>query len=451
MSNEVLIILMFVAVLVSLIALGGHLGFVLGTIGIVAGLIGWGGTDFLSLLPSAIWSIMRNYVLVAIPLFVFMGYMLERSGFAEDLFGGAEIMFGRLRGGMAVTVVIITTLTAMTTGVVATGVIMAGVLALPSMLNRGYNKALALGTIAAGGTLGILIPPSILLVFYASLTGLSVGKLFLGAFGPGFLLSSLFIIYVLIITTLRPKMAPRLSELPEHAEHSTVDNPKTEHKHPRLRALIAFLPMALLLIAVLGTIIAGIATPTEAAASGAFGAIIIAAIYRKLNFTTLKDACLGTTETMAMFGGILAGSMCFTAVFAGLGGKAMMKDLIFAIGGSPLGMLLVMIGIIFILGMFIDQFPILLITLPAFIPISVELGFDPLWFGMVICVTLQTSWLTPPFGYALFFLRGLNMPGVTFADICWGCVPFILLQLVGVGACIAFPQIVLWLPNLLIR
>lgn len=451
MSNELLIILMFVALLVGLIGLGAHLGFVLGTIAIIAGLIGWGGTAFFALFPIRIWAIMHNYVLVAVPLFVFMGYMLERSGFGEDLFGGVELFFGGFRGGMAIMVILITTVLAACTGIVATGVIMAGVLALPTMLRRGYSKALALGTVAAGGTLGILIPPSIMLVFYASQTGLSVGKLFLGAFGPGLTLSLLFMGYIAVITTIRPKLAPRLGEVPERTEYGVVEHPIAASRHPRRRALVAFLPVALLLTAVLGSIIFGIATPTEAAAAGAFGAIIIAAIYRKLNFQTLMDACLRTFGTMGMFGGIVIGAMCFTAIFSGLGGREIMSSFILGLGIPPLGILLVILSIIFFLGMFIDWVAILLILIPTMCPIAEMMGWDPLWFGMVVCVTLQTAWLSPPFGYSLFFLRGLNIPGVTFSHIAWGCVPFILLQVIGVGICIAFPQLVLWLPNLLIK
>ncbi|MBA7562668.1 C4-dicarboxylate TRAP transporter large permease protein DctM [subsurface metagenome] len=454
MSNEALIIGMFLALLFGLIFLGSHLGFMLGTVAILGGLIGWAGSGlaFFYLFPIRIYAIMQNYILVAVPLFVFMGYMLERSGFGENLFGSAELFFGRFRGGMAIMVVVVTTILAATTGIVATGVIMAGVLALPVMLRRGYNKGLALGTVAAGGTLGILIPPSIMLVFYASQTALSVGKLFLGAFGPGLLLSALFISYVIIITTIYPKMAPRLGEVPERTEYVPVKPFRVmESRHPRLRAVLAFAPIACLLAAVLGTIMFGIATPTEAAACGAGGAILIAAAYRQLNWRTLMDVSLRTFGTMGMFSGIVIGAMCFTAIFCGLGGGDIIYNLIIGLPLSPLGILLVILGFVFVLGMFIDWVAILLVLLPTMVPISVAMGWDQLWFGLVVCVTLQTAWLSPPFGYSLFFLRGLNMPGVTMADIAWGCVPFILLQLVGVGLIIAFPQIILWLPNLLIR
>ncbi|MBA7562167.1 C4-dicarboxylate TRAP transporter large permease protein DctM [subsurface metagenome] len=452
MTNELIILLMFISLILGLIFLGTHLGFLLASIALVAGLIGWGGTQFLALFPMQVWAIMSNYVLVAIPLFVFMGYMLEKSGFGEDLFGGSEIFFGKFRGGMAVMVVIVTTIMAATTGVVATGVIMAGVLALPTMLRRGYNKGLALGTVAAGGTLGILIPPSILLVFYASLTAQSVGKLFLGALGPGLMLSALFITYIVFVTMIRPKMAPKLGEVPERTEYKpTTIRTITQSSHPRLRALLAFIPVAFLLMAVLGSIIFGIATPTEAAAAGAFGAILIAAAYRTLTYKSLVDATLNTIGTMGMFGGIVIGAMCFTAVVAALGGRQIISSYILALDIAPVFVLLTMLAIIFLLGMFIDPIAILLIVIPTMVPIANAFAWDSLWFGMLICVTLQTAWLSPPFGYALFFLKGLNLPGIKYSDIALGCIPFIILQLVGVGICIAFPQVILWLPNLLIK
>ncbi|MFC2012999.1 TRAP transporter large permease subunit [Chloroflexota bacterium] len=453
MSNEVLIILMFVALLAGLIGLGLHLGFWLGAIALVTGLVGWGGTDFLGIFPIRIWAIMHNYVLVAVPLFVFMGYMLERSGFAEDLFGGVEVMFGGFRGGMAIVTIAICTILAATTGIVATGVIMAGVLALPSMMRRGYNRGLALGSIAAAGTLGILIPPSIMLVFYASQTGLSIGQLFLGAFGPGLLLSTLFIGYVILMTTIKPHWAPKHGEVPEIDIPGLPKPPDAilaikQSRHPRIRAFRGLFPVAVLLIAVLGSIILGLASPTEASAAGAAGAILIAAAYRKLTFKAIKEASLNTVSMMGMFGAITIGAMTFTAIFSGLGGRQMVYGMLMGLDMSPLGVLLVMLVIVIILGMFIDWVAILLILLPTLIPIQVAMGWDPLWFGMLICVTLQTAWLTPPFGYSLFFLRGLNMPGVTMADITKGCIPFILLQATGVGICIAFPPLVTWLPSL---
>jgi len=452
-SPEVVAILMLVALIVGLIVLGIHLGFWLCLVALLAGFIGWGGTDWLHLIPIRIWQIMSNYVLVAIPLFVFMGYMLEMSGLGEDLFGGGEFLLGKFRGGMAIMVIIVTTMTAACTGIVATGVVMAGVLAIPPMLRRGYNKGLALGSVAAGGTLGILIPPSTDLVLYAALSGLSVGKLFLGAFAPGFVLSGLFISYIAIITTIRPKLAPKYGEVEEVELPGwpQAANPLATSAHPRLRALRGVIPVLILIMAVLGSIILGIATPTEAAACGAAGAMVIAAAYKKLNFRNLWDTCRSTVGTMGMFGGVMIGAMTFTAVFAGLGGRRMMFELLMGLNIPPIGVLLVILAMVVAAGMFLDDVAMLFLFLPIVLPIQAAMGWPEIWFALVFFVTMQTAWLTPPFGYALFFLRGLNLPGITFADIAKGCIPFIFLQLIGVGFCIAFPQIILFLPTLLIK
>lgn len=453
MSAEVVAILMIVVLIVGLVVLGIHLGFWLSLVALLAGFIGWGGTDWLHLIPARIWGIMSNYVLVAIPLFVFMGYMLERSGIGEDLFGSGEFLFGKFRGGMAIMVIIVTTVIAACTGIVATGVVMAGVLAIPPMLRRGYDKGLALGSVAAGGTLGILIPPSTDLVLYAALAGLSVGKLFLGAFAPGFLLSGLFIIYIAIITAIRPKIAPKYGEVEEVELPGwpRVASPLATSAHPRLRALRGIIPVSVLVITVLGSIIFGIATPTEAAAAGAAGAMVIAAAYKKLNFRNLQDTCRRTLGTMGMFAFVMIGAMTFTAVFAGLGGRRMVVDLLMGLDVAPIGLLLIILAMVVVAGMFLDDVAMLFLFLPIVLPIQAAMGWNEIWFALVFFVTMQTAWLTPPFGYALFFLRGLNLPGITFLDIAKGCIPFIFLQLIGVGFLIAFPQIILFLPNLLIK
>jgi len=453
MSNELVIVLMFVTLVVGLIVLGVPLGYWLCLVALTAGFIGWGGTAFLHMIPTRIWGIMYNYILVAIPLFVFMGYMLERSGLGEDLFAGGEYLIGKIRGGMAIMVIMVTTVVAATTGIVATGVIMAGVLAVPPMLRRRYDKGLALGSVAAGGTLGILIPPSVMLVLYAALSGLSVGKLFLAAFPAGFILSGLFISYIAIITLIRPKMAPKYGEVEEVELPGwpRTTSPLEESAHPRLRALRGILPVTVLLAGVLGTIILGIATPTEAAACGSLGAILITAGYGRLNFKTLKETCNLTFGTMGMFALVMIGAMAFTAVLAGLGGRKIIFDLLMGLDISPMGVLLLILGMVIIAGMFLDDVAILLLFLPIVLPIQEAMGWHEVWFALVFCVTMQTAWLTPPFGYALFFMRGLNLPGVTYLDIVKGCIPFILLQLIGVGICVAFPIITTFLPDLLIK
>jgi len=371
----------------------------------------------------------------------------------EDLFAGGEYLFGKLRGGMALMVVVITTLVACCTGIVATGVIMAGVLGLPPMLRRQYDKGLALGSVAAGGTLGILIPPSTDLIIYAALSGVSVGKLYLGAFAPGLILSGLYLTYIAIITLTRPRMAPKYGEVEEIELPGWPrrPNPLATARHPRLRAFRATIPVLLLIAAVLGTIVFGVATPTEGAACGAAGAMVIAAAYRRLNLKNLWDACLHTLGTMGMFITVVIGAMAFSAIFAGLGGREFVFSLFMGLDVPPMVILLIVVGMVFIAGMFLSDFPILLIFLPIVLPIQAAIGWHEIWFALVFCVTMQTAWLTPPFGYAIFFLIGLKLPGVTTVDIVKGCVPFVCLQLVGVALCIIFPKIILFLPGLIVR
>lgn len=443
MSPELLIaIAMFGALIFGIVVLGAHLGFVLAIVGVVFGLIFW-GPGALSAITYRAFGIMTNYVIIAIPMFVFMGCILEKAGFAEDLYEGAEVVFGRLRGGLAVGTIVLSTGLAMCTGVVAASVGTAGVLALPAMLKRGYHKGLTLGTIAAGGTLGILIPPSIMIVMLASLAQISVGRLFLGAFLPGFLLAALYIAYILIIAAIRPQMAPRRVE--------TAEERAKAGRHRLLRGIRGILPMGVIIFAVLGTIIFGIATPTEASGTGALVAILVAATYRRANWKNIRGAALHTVELMGMMGAVIIGAKAFSTVFVALGGAKMLSDLLVGIDASPMTVLVLIMLVIFILGMFIDWLAILLITLPVFLPIANTMGWDPIWFAMLLVVCLQTGWLTPPFGYALFFLVGIARrlaPEVTYSDIVLGCAPFVPLQLLGLGLVIAFPQIILFLPSL---
>ncbi|MFC2012720.1 TRAP transporter large permease subunit [Chloroflexota bacterium] len=457
MSNELLIALMWIAVVVLLLSLGSHIGFVLGMIAVVAGLIGWGGTSFFYMFPIRIFALLENYVMVAVPLFVFMGFLLERSGLGEDLFGGVEYILGGFRGGMAITVIVVTTLVAACTGIVATGVIMAGVLALPSMLRRGYNKGLALGSVAAGGTLGILIPPSVNLVIYAALSATSVGKLFLGAFPSGFLLSGIYITYTALVANLRPKMAPKRGEVPEIKLEGMpeavldIDKAIAEAKYPRLRMFRGILPVVFIITLVMGSIIGGIATPTEAAAFGAASALAVTAMYRRLSLNTLKQAMMSSVQTVGTIAGVLVGAMCFSAIFMGLGGKDIVFDLLMGTNFPPSVLIWVIVVVIVFMGCFLDALAIMLILLPVVLPIQSAMGWHPIWFALIFNVTMQTAWLTPPLGFALVFLRGLQMPGVTFGDIVRGCAPFIGLQLIGVAILIQFPIIITYFPDLLIK
>ncbi|MDE0306795.1 MAG: TRAP transporter large permease subunit [Albidovulum sp.] len=469
MDSEVLVALMLVALIAGILS-GAHLAAVLGTVGIVFGVIGW-GWHILPIFATRVYDVMTNYLLVAVPLFVFMGFIISRSGLAEDLFAGTEMISRRLKGGLVVATILFGTIFAMCTGVVAASVITAGVLCLPSMLSRNYPKGVALGAVGAGGTLGILIPPSVMLIFYASETGLSTGRLFAAAYLPGILLASLFVLYVVLRFTffdrepsaspgndIRSIVAGQSGEsgktgaastgLDDRAGAGAAAVPAESDQSDTWRALRAALPLFGLIFAVVGTIIFGIATPTEASAAGAFGALVIAAAYRRLTWPMLKASALETIETVGMIGFLIVGVLAFTSAFLGIDAKPVVSDIILGISGQPIVILLTMLAILFVLGMLLDWIPILYITLPVFIPIVDQMGWDPLWFALLVVVCLQTSWLTPPFGFALFFLRGIAPPEVTYFDIVKGCFPFMLCQLVGLGILILFPQIILFLPGL---
>jgi tripartite ATP-independent transporter DctM subunit len=434
MSPEILILVMFAALIVGVFA-GGHLAFVLGGLSVIIGYIGWGPPAF-ALFVQRIHIVTQNYVLAAVPLFVFMGFVLEKSRIAEDVFKALSLYFRRVRGGLAIATTGVCAILGMCTGVVAASIIAAGVLAIPPMFKRGYDKQMVLGTVAAGGTLGILIPPSIMLIFYAAESGISAGRLFAAAFMPGFMLAGLYATYIFVITRMHPEMAP----MPEDA-HEKV--PLKTY----IVSLKGILPVGLLIFAVLGVIIFGIATPTEAAGTGALASMVIG--YRRLTLKIIWECTIKSLEIIGMLGLILIAANCFSTVFLGIGGQEIVTELLSESGLPPLAVLGIMLFILFILGMFIDWIGILYICLPTYIAIGGIMGWDPVWIALLVCICLQTAWLTPPFGYALFFLRGITPEEITFGQIIRGCLPFIVLQIIGLAICIAFPQIITWLPKLI--
>ncbi len=436
MSAELVLLLMLVLMLAGIFA-GIHLAFVLGGLAIIFGYIKW-GTAVFSLCTLSIHQATQNYLLTAVPLFIFMGFILERSGVADDLFRVGDIYLRKIRGGLAVATIGGCAIFGMCTGVVAASIVTAGVIALPSMLERGYDKRMVLGTIAAGGTLGILIPPSILLIFYASLTSVSAGSLFAGAFLPGFLLAALYALYIGIRALINPKVAPLPPQQNEKIPLKTY-----------IKSIVGVLPIIFIVLAVLGVIVFGIATPTEAAATGALAAVLIVIAKRRFSFNLLKRASLRSIDTVGMVALIILTSNFFAQVFLGFGAEDIVIRFIDTVGLNQWGALALIIVIVFLAGMVIDPFAILYMFLTIFTTIANKFGWDPVWFGLVICVTMQTAWLTPPFGYALFFLKGLDIPGVKYADIMAGCVPFVICQFIGIFLCIVFPQIPLWLPNLI--
>jgi tripartite ATP-independent transporter DctM subunit len=440
MSYDWLGIVMFLGALLFL-SLGYPVAFSLGGVAILFAIIGsiLGVFDpvFLSAMPSRIFGIMSNYTLLAIPYFIFLGSMLEKTGIAEKLLETMGILFGRMRGGLALAVVLVGALLAATTGVVAATVVAMGLISLPIMLRYGYNKQLATGVIAASGTLGQIIPPSVVLVVLADQLGVSVGDLFIGSLLPGLLLTGAFAVHVLLVAFLKPDAAPALP--PEVR--------KIKGKALFIRVLKVMIPPLFLILLVLGTIFFGVATPTEAGAIGSLGTIILARFNHSLSWKALKQVCDATMRITTMVIFILLGSTAFSLVFRGLGGDSFMEHLLTNIPGGKWGFLAVNMLVIFILGCFIDFFEIAFIVIPIFAPAAKILGLDFIWYGVVLGANLQTSFLTPPFGFALFYLRGVAPPEVKTEDIYKGVIPFILLQLLVVMLIIIFPQIVNFLPS----
>lgn len=434
-----ILILMSIALLIG-IFLGHYTAFTLGGLAVIFGLTLWGDTNVLYLFGQTLNGMMTNFILVAVPLFIFMGCLMERSGIADMLFGSLHMLLGGLRGGLAVATIIICTLFAASTGIIAASISTMAVLALPAMLSRHYDPKLSIGTVMSGGCLGILIPPSIMLIIYGVTAGESVGKLYAGAIFPGLILSGLYIFYILIACLFRPELGPPLSR----EERKAIPLIKKIQN-----TLISLVPPIGLIIAALGSIVAGMATPTEAAAVGALGTIIIAAFYRKLSIQVIKEACLITLRTTSMVLWIVAGALCFAAVLMGLECGKAVEEVMLGLGVNRYIILFIMMAILFILGCVMDWTEIILITVPIFSPIISALKFDPLWFGIVFCVNLQMSFLTPPFGYALFFMRGLAPPGVTIYDIYGSIIPFLILQAIALIVIIIFPETVLWLPSVI--
>jgi len=423
-------------VVIAVLMLGYPVAFSLGAVALLFGGI-FLGLDFFALLPLRIWGIMTNFSLLAVPLFVFMGVLLEKSGLAEELLETMSELFGRLHGGMGVSIVIVGALLAATTGVVGATVVTMTVIALPVMLKNRYQPELATGTIAAAGTLGQIIPPSIILVLLGDVIGVPVGQLFIGAVIPGLLLVVFFMMYILLIAKLKPHYAP-----------PTVRSGHTSKDLWR-RILKSLLPPLFLVIAVLGSIFFGFASPTESAAIGALGALLLAATHKKLTLENLQDSMRGTTRMTSMVFLILVGATAFGLVFRGMGGDGIVKDIMTGLPGGVWGFLLVSMLLLFVLGCFLDFIEITFIVVPILAPIALLLGVDLMWFAVLIAMNLQTSFLTPPFGFSLFYLKAAAPPSVRMQHIYRGIVPFVAIQVIVLVILIAFPQLALWLPNVM--
>ncbi len=435
---DILPIIFFVVVLICLLS-GYPVAFTLGGVSVIFGLIIF-GLNFFTLLPLRIWGIMTNYVLIAVPLFVFMGVMLEKSGLAEELLETMALLFGKLRGGLAIAVLAVGAMLGASTGIVGATVVTMGVLSLPVMLKRGYSKPAATGIIMASGTLGQIIPPSIVLVLLGSVLNVPVGNLFIGALIPGFLLVFLFFIYIVVFTILKPDSLPAMpaEELKRFSEEGKLK-----------RVLSAFILPSVLILAVLGSIFAGVASPTEAAGVGAFGAVLLSIFRRKFTFTALKDVMMKTTSLTSMVFMILVGAAAFGLVFRGLHGDRLLSNWILNANLEPHHFLALVMLLIFVLGFFIDFIEITFIIVPIIVPIFESMGINLLWVGILIAMNLQTSFLTPPFGFSIFYLKGVSPPDVTTTHLYKGIIPYVFIQLVALLIIILFPDLVLWLPGIL--
>ena len=392
--------------------------------------------DF-AIIIDRIFAQMSNWVLVSLPMFIYMGLMLDRSGVADLMMTNFVRVFGRLRGGLALTVVLIGILLAASTGIVGASVVLLATLSIPIMMRENYSKALSSGVVAASGTLGILIPPSIMLVIMADQLSLSVGDLFMGAMFPGLLLGGLYVLYVVGIAQVKPELAPP----PRQTAKLTV--------REIWAAILATVPTIFLILAVLGTIFFGIATPTEAAGVGAFGATLLAAANKRLDFETIRTVGIETTLTTAFIFGIFIGATAFALVMRSLGGDEFIAHLLKGLPFGPNGIVIFILFVAFVAGFFLDWLEISLIMLPLVAPVVKDLGFDLIWFVVIFAVGLQTSFLTPPVGFSLFYLKGVVPKEITTIDIYKGIIPFVLLQLLALALAFEFPGLVLWLPRMM--
>lgn len=429
-------LLLFLLLFVLLLA-GFPVAFTLAGVSLLVGYFTF-GLDFFYLLPLRIFGTMSNFVLIAVPMFVYMGVMLEKSGIAGRLLNTMAMLFGSLRGGLAVSVILVGTLLAASTGIVGATVVTMGLLSLPTMLARNYSPVLATGVIASAGTLGQIIPPSVILVLLGSVMNVSVGDLFLGAMLPGIGLAAAYAVYVLVLAYFRPDLAPPIPK----------EDRKKFNTDDFLRTLISSLLMPLLLIgAVLGSIFLGIATPTEAAGVGALAATLLTAWEKKLTLNVLKAAMQETTYLTSMVFMILMGATAFGLVFRGIGGDDQLIALIKNTHLSPYAFLAFVMIAIFLAGFFIDFIEIIFIFMPVVTPVFVAFKMDLLWIAILVSMNLQTSFLTPPFGFSLFYLKGVAPEHVTTAHLYKGVIPFILIQLLFIVLMIVFPEMVTWLPT----
>ena len=421
-------IIMFVVALLALL-FGFPVAFTFGGVALIFGVIAE-GPEMFAFMPFRIQSIMENVVLMAVPLFIFMGIVLQKTKLAEQLLEAMGKLFGGVRGGLAISTVLVGALLAASTGVVGASVVAMGLISLPVMLKYNYDKSLACGTICASGTLGQIIPPSIVLIILGDVLGIPVGDLFQAAVGPGFILIGIYVAYILIYSFIKPEAAPAIP----------MDD-DIEHKHEQyIRAIKAIVPPLALVLVVLGSIFAGIATPTESSALGGIGALLLSVVYGQFSWKMVYDSAKETIKISSMVFGILLGATAFAMAFSYTGGDVVVEEVLSHLPGGQMGFLILSMVAILILGFFIDFVEISFIIVPMLAPVADSLGIAPVWFAILIAMNLQTSFLTPPFGFSLFYLKGVAPDNVKTVDIYKGVVPFILMQVGVVISIILFPE-----------
>jgi tripartite ATP-independent transporter DctM subunit len=428
--------ILIIAVMLGLMLLGVPLAWTTMTLAVGCTLL-WLGPAGLPLVASRVYGFVGEYVLVAVPLFVFMACVLERSGVAKDLYDAMRVFAGRLPGGVAVQTTLVAIVMAAMTGIIGGEIVLLGLLALPQMLRLGYDKKLAIGTICAGGSLGTMIPPSVVLIVYGLTAGVSIGDLFLGGVFPGLLLASFYIIYIIVRATLNPALAPRLPD-------DQLDMPLAE----KLRLLKGLILPIIIIIWVLGSIYGGIASVTEAAGVGAMAALLAAAVRGELNMGLIRESLQRTMTTVGVIIWLTLGANAFIGIYNIMGGTRYLSGAIAGLPLEPWQIILVMMLILFVLGMVLDWIGITLLTMPIFVPVVVNLGYDPVWFGILFCMNMQCSFLTPPFGPAAFYLKSVAPPDIQLQTIFGALLPFICMQLVALACLLVFPELALWLPSI---
>ncbi|MBZ8132699.1 TRAP transporter large permease subunit [Afifella sp. IM 167] len=437
MSDPVLGLVSLAAIFAGILT-GYPMAFTFIFVSLVFGYMGM-GDRVVGLMQYQFFSLMRNTTLAAIPLFLFMGFVLERSGLMDRMFRALRLLLGRLRGSLYLIVLLVATLFAAATGIVGASVTVLGVMAAPIMRETGYNTRLSAGAIGAGGTLGILIPPSILLIVMGPVVGVPVSDLFTAAIVPGLVLATTYIVYTLVRSYMNPELGPPLT---------SQELSETSFGEKMLELLLGIVPVMVVICFTLGVIIAGIATPTDAAACGALASLVLAIAYRRMTWKSFKQCVFQTLLLSSMIMFLLGAANFFGAVFSRLGSADLLTEYLLSLSLPPTVMLLIILFIVFLLGSPLEWIPIVLVIVPIFLPTMVEMGYDPLWFSILVAVTLQTSWLTPPMALSAYFLKGV-VPEWKMGDIYLGMTQFVFLQLLVVLALVMFPQIVLWLPNAL--